>query len=213
MDQDVTFISLGMLYLRHFSWSKTKIFTFFYKVKFLNELQYFDRSPFHYIPMLLLFSPLLSPNTSPEIYLRSPLSWLWYVYRGDARRSRAGLSGSPTPRLTILLPGLRCVLGVSPSVCTGRLNASCPPYVFSACTGRPSCAFTVTHAFPQKQFYCACTIHSFYAVPVGSAEGGERPLRLSPGCCCHHDILYSLHYAFILGETGQERWMKMGKLW
>lgn len=42
-------------------------------------------------------------------------------------------------------------------------------------------------------FYSARTICSFYAVPVGSAEGGERPLQLSPGCCCHQDILYSSH--------------------
>lgn len=51
----------------------------------------------------------------------------------------------------VLLPQLKYLLRVSLSACTGRLDASWLPYGCCVCTRRPSCAFTVTHAFPWKR--------------------------------------------------------------
>lgn len=54
------------LCLTSFSWMRTKIFTFLYKEKFLNKLWYFYVSPFHFIPMFLLF---ISPTFLQILHL------------------------------------------------------------------------------------------------------------------------------------------------
>jgi len=65
---------------------------------------------------------------------------------------------------------------------------ACPGFAARALGHRPLPSPLLVLFLRNAGFYAAHTMRSLCAVPVGSAGGGVRLLRLSPGCRCHQSI-------------------------
>lgn len=109
-----------------------------------------------------------------------------YGYWRDAGCSWVGMSGSPTPGVRILFPSWgvceECHLWCA---WAAWMLPGCLRFAVHALGGHPVPSGTL--AFPQKHSISLCPGNAFlWAVQ-----------RVSPGCCCHQDILYCLLKAII----------------